>query len=55
MQSKLSIFVALLACTQSALAAATNFSLYAYGKELPVGMKMYYGDGMSTIATILAC
>jgi hypothetical protein len=38
-----------MAYTYGAVAAEANFSLYAYGKSINSGMKMFYGDG-KTIA-----
>ncbi|KAF2625169.1 hypothetical protein BU25DRAFT_460641 [Macroventuria anomochaeta] len=37
--------VALLACAQGVLSAVSNFSLYAYGDNLPAGLKLFYADG----------
>jgi len=45
MRFQSSFSVILLACIHDAVAAMGNFSLYAYGKDIVPGMKMYYGDG----------
>ncbi|KAF2819689.1 hypothetical protein CC86DRAFT_471788 [Ophiobolus disseminans] len=50
MQFQLSSIAALLACANSAFAATiNNFTLYAYGKDIQAGMKMYYGDGKAYV------
>lgn len=45
MQFRFSSLVALLACALDVVSAADNFSLYAYGDNLPTGMKLFLADG----------
>ncbi|KAJ4992509.1 hypothetical protein SVAN01_01892 [Stagonosporopsis vannaccii] len=44
---QLSSIVTLLACTQRVASAAASFSLYAYGSNLPTGMKLFHADGQA--------
>lgn len=38
-------FIAILVSAQDALSATNNFSLYAYGENVPTGMKPFHADG----------
>ncbi|KAF9696686.1 hypothetical protein EKO04_005212 [Ascochyta lentis] len=47
MQLSRSLTIALSACAASVVSAANSFSLYAYGDNLPTGMKLFHADGQA--------
>ncbi|KAF2027241.1 hypothetical protein EK21DRAFT_115009 [Setomelanomma holmii] len=45
----LSVASSVLAYATCTIASVPNFSLYAYGKDLQSGLKLYYGDGLAYV------
>ncbi|KAF2134509.1 hypothetical protein P153DRAFT_427202 [Dothidotthia symphoricarpi CBS 119687] len=42
--------IAIVACVEGVLSAATNFHLYAYGTGLPTGLTLFYGNGLAYVS-----